>query len=70
MVAPHIVVRSNLIAVLPKRLAENLPHGLPVKVLPLPFVAPKLAISLYWHERHHNEPCHIWLRKFISDHFA
>lgn len=64
LVLPQILNASDLMAVVPERLA-NLAVG-------LTRMAPPLAIAgfsntLVWHERSHRDPGHRWLRALLLD---
>ncbi|SHI01203.1 LysR family transcriptional regulator [Marivita hallyeonensis] len=65
MVMPHIVAQTDMLAVLPRRAAEQLTSGLPVGVHDLPFETPEFKIAMVWHERTHRDPAHKWLRQTI-----
>lgn len=57
-----LVTGSDLIATIPKRLAQSMTQFANIKVLPPPIPLPKTKVSLYWHERFHREPGNEWLR--------
>lgn len=56
---------SDLIASVPERHTGNLRDGMYSFVLPFP--APEITVSLFWHPRLHGDPVHRWLRKVILD---
>lgn len=68
LVIPHfllsgfILARTDLVAALPKRLAQCWMNFLPLKVLPLPLKVSGFSVSMLWHARDQNEPGHSWLR--------
>lgn len=67
LIVPHVVANSNLIAVVPARLAQGISRQLPVRVLPVPVKLPEQNIALYWHERTHRDAAHEWLRAQIGE---
>ncbi len=65
LLAPEIVVRSDMIAMLPERLARGYRDRLQLFEPPLemrPF-----AIVEVWHERTHRDPALSWLRQALAD---
>jgi len=56
---------SDLIASVPEWQTGNLRAGM--HGFPLPFPAPKVAISLLWHPRLDADPAHRWLRGLVLD---
>jgi DNA-binding transcriptional LysR family regulator len=61
-VLPMIIASSDLLAVIPSRLAEAFVSHVPIKVLPLPISIPPFDIRIYWHERYHHDPALRWFR--------
>jgi DNA-binding transcriptional LysR family regulator len=57
-----IVSRSDLIATVPRGLAETMPRDR-IRVFETPIALPKVRISLYWHERCEKDPGNAWLRE-------
>ncbi|MGH1569489.1 LysR family transcriptional regulator [Methylobacterium sp. P31] len=68
LLVPHVLNRSDLISVMPQRLASALTAaGHRLAVRDLPFASEPFAWSLYWHRRHDKNPAITWLRaKFRS----
>lgn len=60
LVLPEILEASDLIAVIPERLARRAP-GLVVREPPLPI--PGFTKTAAWHERTHRSPAHRWARE-------
>jgi len=56
-----IVGRSDLIATVPRGLAETMPRD-SIRVFEPPLALPRVRISLYWHERYDSDPGNAWLR--------
>ena len=57
-----IVQGSALVLTIPSRLAHAMSGYADLRVLPLPFDAPRFDITQQWHERLHHDPAHQWLR--------
>lgn len=67
LVLPEILRYSDLIAVVPKRLAINT-EGL--TLLPPPLAIPGFTKTLAWHERTHTSAGHRWLRQQLFETFS
>jgi DNA-binding transcriptional LysR family regulator len=61
--APAVVAQSDCCATVPARLAAALAEGWGLAVLPLPIDAPAIGLDLVWHERAHDDPGNVWLRR-------
>lgn len=64
-VAP-MVGATDLLAVLPRRIARLPIPGLAVQILELPFTLPVFDIYQFWHERLHKDGAHRWFRGVIA----
>ncbi len=62
---PPVLIRTNMIATMPKRMALHLQEYYPLRIVNLPFTLPPLAFSLRWHESKTSDPRHTWMRKSI-----
>lgn len=60
-----MLVQSNLVAVLGRKLAQEFRRAYPIEVRELPFDAEKLQSSMLWHRRLDDQPAHRWLRQTI-----
>jgi DNA-binding transcriptional LysR family regulator len=58
---PEVVMRTDLVAILPSRLVKNRADDIRVIAPPLPI--PSYEMSMIWHERSHHDPAQIWLRE-------
>jgi DNA-binding transcriptional LysR family regulator len=63
---PRIIAASDSIATLPERFCRSF------EALPLQFVRPPIELTpmvcgLYWHERTHRQPSHVWFRKLLAE---
>lgn len=59
---PFIVAGTDLIATVPERMARQFARQLKLQVLPVPLDLPAFRLTLLWHQRHHSDPAHRWLR--------
>lgn len=70
LAAPYVAARSDLIATLPRSVAQAIAPSLPLVMLPLPLTVREISIAVYWHQRHHADPAHRWLRERLGTIFA
>lgn len=64
LLAPALVAGSDLVALIPARLAA-LYDGLVDRFDP-PFSSPDFAVDVLWHPRRQADPAHIWLRSRVA----
>jgi DNA-binding transcriptional LysR family regulator len=64
---PFLVSGSDLIATVPRRLAERFARPLGLQVLAVPFAMPPFRLSLLWHQRIDADPAHAWMRALVID---
>lgn len=69
LACPFAVGNSDLIATVPLSVAKALGKQAGTVMLDAPMALPMLTVSLYWHERHHRDPTHAWVRQFIGSMF-
>jgi DNA-binding transcriptional LysR family regulator len=67
LVAPEIVAQSDLIAVVPLRLALLHQASLRIRILEIPFELPSCDAWLYWHARTNDDPALSWFRGFVTE---
>jgi DNA-binding transcriptional LysR family regulator len=65
ILAPEIVASTDMIAVVPERMARRYQSSLGMQALALPVDVPPLNFSMIWHERTHREPLYQWLRELV-----
>jgi len=65
--APFVVSTSNMIAAMPHAIARRFAEFTDIKILPLPFPAPKYDLYMHWHPRFHHEQANRWIRAVISE---
>ncbi len=66
MVGPRVVAASELICTVPMSVARQR-RSARLALLDVPLKLPTLSVSLYWHERHQEDPGHGWLRQYIAE---
>lgn len=69
IVVPDIVNSTDYVATVPSYVAKHMLPRPGLRMLPLPFAAPRFEIKLFWHERGHNDPGNRWLRSVLSELF-
>jgi DNA-binding transcriptional LysR family regulator len=62
---PPIIAASEMIATIPRPLAELMRPIAPVRIFPVPVRLPKLVIEQFWHERFHDDAASRWLRALL-----
>ena len=65
LLIPEILGRSDMMAVLPERLARA--HADRLHIMEVPFELPPYTIAQVWHERTHRDPARAWLRQALAD---
>jgi len=65
----YILSNTDLLVVVPSRLAAACRELADVSVLALPVEIPKLQIKQHWHERFHQDPGNSWLRGLVAELF-
>ena len=72
LAAPHFltvieaVAASDLIAVVPERLARRFRKALRLDVRPVPFPMPAFHTRMAWHQQASDDPAHRWLREQVA----
>ena len=67
LAAPEIVAESNMIAVVPERLARRCVERGGVQMLALPIEVPAVPFYMMCHERTHREPVYRALRDLVVE---
>ncbi len=65
----YILSTTDLLVVVPSRLAAACREIADVSVLPLPVDIPKFQVRQYWHERFHQDPGNCWMRGIVAELF-
>ena len=67
LVAPFIVAGSDLIMVMPERVARHYAATLPLRILEPPVRIEGFGVSQVWHERSDHDSAVTWLRAVITE---
>ncbi|HUP07715.1 MAG TPA: LysR family transcriptional regulator [Caldimonas sp.] len=59
------VAATDVLMCVPHRLAACLRARGKIELAPLPFEAPVVEVSQFWHHRFHGDPGHRWLRSLV-----
>jgi len=62
----RLVAKTELLAIVPRRLGEALADQEDVVMFAPPIPLPSYAVKLHWHARFHADPGNIWLRNAIT----
>ncbi len=66
----EIIASTDLLAIVPARLARTLALKGTIKTMALPFPPLCYEVRQYWHQRYHHDAGNNWLRKLIFDNFT
>jgi DNA-binding transcriptional LysR family regulator len=67
LLVPTLVRSSNLVAVMPGRLAQSIMRQTKgLATVKLPFATENFAWTIYWHRRHDKRAAHKWFRELIA----
>lgn len=65
----EIVARTDLVAMIPSRLAALMLREKSIRSFTLPFDLSAYAVKQHWHSRNHHDAGHRWLRSVVADLF-
>lgn len=65
--APFVVANSDVVVVLPTRLAEKLEQLCDVQLVEPPTSIESFRLAAFWHGKHQNEPAHRWFRRMLVE---
>jgi LysR family transcriptional regulator, nod-box dependent transcriptional activator len=63
---PHLLVGTNRISIMHRRLALAYSNALPLKILPSPVVMPRLVEMIQWHKYRDRDPGRVWLFEVLK----
>jgi DNA-binding transcriptional LysR family regulator len=66
VVAPQVVATTDLIMILPARLAVAIGGGPRLVTFEPPLKVPGFQIAMFWHDRHDSDPAHSFIRREIA----
>lgn len=67
LVAPQVVATTNIVTVLPARIAAALEGQLGLVTFEPPLDVPGFRIAMFWHDRHDSDPAHAFVRREIGE---
>lgn len=67
MSVPFLLIGTNRIATIQKRLASHLASKLPLKIMPTPFEIAPIRQAVQWHRSNSKDPCLAWLVQKMKD---
>jgi DNA-binding transcriptional LysR family regulator len=65
LAAPHFVIATDLVWMVPEVLAKTLAQHYPLAIKQLPLPLPEFEVAIYWHDRLHRDPANKWLRQLL-----
>ncbi|WP_413335299.1 LysR family transcriptional regulator [Variovorax sp. Varisp85] len=65
----NLLANTELIATVPKRVAQTLVRIARVKAVAPPYRFADFCIKQHWHERFHHDPANRWLRSMVAELF-
>jgi DNA-binding transcriptional LysR family regulator len=65
-----LVTQTELIAIVPERLARAVSRMVDVYVFQPPLPLPTIEVLVHWHDRYHSDPGNVWLRELCLRLFA
>jgi DNA-binding transcriptional LysR family regulator len=67
--AAHLAKHSDVVATLPRSMANAMARDLDLQLVEVPLQLPALDIAEYWHERYHRDAGNRWIRSAFRDLF-
>lgn len=67
---PYIVSTTDLVATVPRKLAERAAEPFQLQVTPSPLGLPALQTNMFWHRRYNQDEAGRWLRALVTGLFA
>lgn len=67
LVAPQVVAQTDLVMMLPARIAAALEEDLQLATFEPPLDVPGFRMAMFWHDRHDSDPAHAFVRRVIAD---
>ncbi|MES2259936.1 MAG: LysR family transcriptional regulator [Pseudomonadota bacterium] len=62
---PQMVIGTNRIATMHRRLARMFARYYPLRLLPAPLDIPQMVMTMQWHKFFDKDPSHIWFRDLL-----
>jgi DNA-binding transcriptional LysR family regulator len=67
LMLPHLLVGTDRVATVPRRIAALLVAAHPLRALEPPVSVPGFTLHQGWHELHRQDPGHAWLRNRLAE---
>jgi len=67
LMVPSVVAATDMIGVVPARIAEQGRRDLGLQVLVPPLRLERPEVRMFWHERTHRDPLHAWMRALVRE---
>ncbi len=67
LMVPAVVAATDMIAMVPARIAEQDRERLGLQVFTPPVRLERPEVRMFWHERMHRDPAHAWLRGVVKE---
>jgi len=67
---PFVIPGSELVATVPRRVADQFAQIFPIKTMPLPLEISSYDVLMLWHERAHGDAANQWLRETLAALFS
>jgi DNA-binding transcriptional LysR family regulator len=64
---PSVVAKTDVVAIIPKRLALTACQDPRLKWVDIPVALPELDIALAWKPVHQDDPAQVWLRNALQE---
>jgi hypothetical protein len=65
-----IVDNTDLLVIVPRRLADILANENDVRIVPCTVKLPSYQVKQHWHERYLSDPANMWLRSTVAQLFT
>ncbi|TAK48933.1 MAG: LysR family transcriptional regulator [Xanthobacteraceae bacterium] len=62
----NVVAETDLVAIVPQRVAEHFGRAYKLRHLPLPVRIPHFEVRIHWSEQHETNEGHRWMREIIT----
>lgn len=66
-ILPSVLSETDVLAILPLKIARAFSTLAPLKIFPLPFDVPNVDVALYWLARNAHSPSQRWFRQVITE---
>lgn len=66
-ILPAVLGETDLLAIVPFKIAQLFSAASALEIFPLPFVVPTIDVALYWSARSERSPALGWMRQLIAE---